>query len=59
MENLNVVGERIFSFEEIQECWQIAYQAGILKGQGIEEEKWQTFESFIGYTENICTIPKK
>ena len=32
--------------QQLQECWNTAYQAGRFEGKGIAEKDWQTFETY-------------
>jgi hypothetical protein len=39
--------DKVFTLEDMKECWYSAHQAGRFEGKGIAEKDWQTFDNHI------------
>ena len=44
---IELMGDKKFSKEDIEECWETAHQAGRFEEKGIAKKGWQTSETFI------------
>jgi hypothetical protein len=39
--------DKLFTENDMEECWDAAHQAGRFEGKGIAKENWQTFEAYM------------